>query len=88
MAWVAGYNPVGYMPEAEPAVFDDWIAARMYLIASIDVFKEEDIEGGNYDTEDHWDDLIDNLNYSEPDSDWGAADEKWSFWIMEQEDEQ
>ena len=34
--WVAGWNPVGYSPESEPAGVESWVDAKDYLVGELD----------------------------------------------------
>lgn len=46
--WIAGWNMPGYLPESEPAEFDDWQDAMTYLHDSIGRFWDEDASDGQH----------------------------------------
>lgn len=49
--WVAGWNMPGYMPDSEPAEFDDFDDAKEYIADEIDRAAEH-LEDGAYQLED------------------------------------
>ena len=51
MKYVAGYNLPGYMPDSEPATFDDFATAQSYIVEEIDRDIESLYTGGGLDND-------------------------------------
>jgi len=43
--WVAGYNMAGYMPDSEPAIFEDFGNARDYILTTLEGYIDDETEG-------------------------------------------
>ena len=49
--WIAGFNPVGYLPETEVEIFSSWDDALSYLVTTVDYWWDaaEDAEDDSHD---------------------------------------
>ncbi len=43
--WIAGYNMAGYMPDNEPAVFEDFDDAKEYILNTLETYIDDEAEG-------------------------------------------
>lgn len=43
--WVAGYNMSGYMPDNDPAIFEDFDDAKEYILKTLETYVDDELEG-------------------------------------------
>lgn len=95
--YVAGYNMPGYMPDADPAQFDDandareWLADEMQRIADDDAPDAEQPEGADLDEVARLREVCDELegamrflredDADEAGADYGRTMGKWHYWL-------
>lgn len=82
MAWIAGYNNPGYLPDIDPATFDTFDEARDYLTWTLDQFVDDwdvgETDGDEYNRAIHF------FSAAKPSSISLTAG-RYAFWIEEQE---
>lgn len=84
--WLAGWNMPGYLPESDPALFDDWQDAHGYIYDAIDRFWDDDYglsSGESVDT--IWLEIhtqLATLPYGEPFS-LVNGDQSLVFWVQQ-----
>ena len=83
-AYVAGWNIPGYLPEVEPAIFDNETNAIRYLSDAVDRFWDEDYrgDGSSYASIDSlWMDLHSSLPYETAPFNIQNGDGSLTFWV-------
>ena len=84
--YIAGWNIPGYLPESDPAIFDNETDAIRYLSDTVDRFWDEDYEAGT--TEENrgeadvkWIDVYSNLPYETAPFNIRNNDGSLTFWV-------
>ena len=93
--WVAGWNIPGYLPESDPALFDEWQDAHGYIYDAVQRFWDEDAQASDPDApgdseqaDAKWLDVDTALNLAHYGGSWGSynGDQSLWFWIVQAED--
>lgn len=84
--YIAGWNIPGYLPESDPAIFDNETNAIRYLSDTVDRFWDEDYEADtteeNRDKADvKWLDVYSNLPYETAPFNIANNDRSLTFWV-------
>ena len=85
--YVAGWNMPGYLPESNPAVFEDEADAIRYLSDTVERFWDEEYDAPNgtweswNGTEDKWQDIHSNLPYETAPFNITTNDRSLTFWV-------
>lgn len=82
-AYIAGWNIPGYLPESEPAIFDNETDAIRYLSDTVSRFWDEDyLSSESYPAIDNrWMDLHSSLTYETAPFNVQNGDGTLTFWV-------
>jgi hypothetical protein len=82
--WIAGYNAAGYLPEMEPAEFDDFGEAVQFLVEELELDAERMADEDNEAAADACDALSWALaNEAPPNREWSGTARGFEYWIKE-----
>ena len=86
MFYIAGWNIPGYLPESDPAIFDNETDAIRYLSDTVERFWDEDYAGDTtwdaWNTVDEkWSDVFANLLYETAPFNIRNNDGSLTFWV-------
>ena len=86
MFYIAGWNIPGYLPESDPAIFDNETDAIRYLSDTVERFWDEDYAGDTtwdaWNTVDEkWSDVFTNLPYETAPFNIRNNDGSLTFWV-------
>lgn len=82
--YVAGWNVPGYLPESEPAIFDNETGAIRYLSDTVDRFWDDDYareDESHEDADNRWADVFSNLPYETAPFNIANNDHSLTFWV-------
>lgn len=82
-AYISGWNIPGYLPESEPAIFDNETDAVRYLSDTVDRFWDEDYRGDEpyVAIDNRWMDLHSSLTYETAPFNVQNGDGSLTFWV-------
>ena len=80
-AYIAGWNTPGYLPETEPAIFDNETDAIRYLTDTIDRFWDEDYLANGIKADKQWADISSSLPYETAPFNVQNWDGSLTFWV-------
>ena len=81
MFYVAGWNIPGYLPESDPAIFDNETDAIRYLSDTVDRFWDQDAEIDSESADKKWADVHSNLPYETAPFNIHDNDRSLTFWV-------
>lgn len=79
--YIAGWNIPGYLPESDPAIFDNETDAIRYLSDTVDQFWDEDAEIDRESADKKWADVHSNLPYETAPFNIYNNDRSLTFWV-------
>lgn len=84
--YIAGWNTPGYLPESDPAIFDNETDAIRYLSDTVDRFWDEDYRLDTTwtswnDVDAKWADVHSNLPYETAPFNIVNSDRSLTFWV-------
>ena len=79
--YIAGWNMPGYLPETDPAIFDNETDATRYLSDTVDRFWGEDSETDSNSADEKWADVHSNLPYETAPFNITNNDRSLTFWV-------
>lgn len=78
MKYVAGWNQPGYLPEMEPAWFDDFSSAADFIHDEM----ERCVDSGWYEDEQRWDRLLEEVEMQDDCFEMAGPD-GYVYWVQE-----
>ena len=82
--WIAGYNQPGYLPDMEPAEFDNFGEAAAFLIEELQLDAERMADEGRDEAAEQcealWKDLLEETPHNR---EWSGAARGFEYWIKE-----
>ena len=84
--YIAGWNMPGYLPETDPAIFDNETDAIRYLTDAVDRFWDEDYsayitETSRNPVDERWTDVFSSLPYETAPFNIQNGDGSLTFWV-------
>ena len=80
-AYIAGWNIPGYLPETEPAIFDNETDAIRYLTDTIDWFWDGDYWANEAESDERWADISSSLSDETAPFNVQNGDGSLTFWV-------